>query len=134
MKTQDPSVIFQVKRAFKKGNRLATFVGLLLGGFVPLSIYCVSHAPGFSFDVLSSAGSRGPVTLVFGGLCYSANTVFTWAKMAFSSVVKSLGFCLILEGVMCTTTIHWLAVLSLAYLIAINAIATGCNLSLGVRK
>lgn len=132
--TKDPSVIFQVKRAFKSGNRLATFVGLLLGGFVPLAIYTISHAQGFTFDVVHSGAARVPVTLVLGGLCYSAQTVYKWATMAFVNALKSLGFVVLLEGILCTTSIHWLSVMALCYLVAINSIATGCNLSLGVRK
>lgn len=119
-------VVQQVKRAARKGNRLATTIGLLLGGFVPLAIYVVSHVPSFTF-------TSGPAALVLGGLCYSAQTVYQWAKLAFDNAIKSVGFCVLLEGVMCTTHVHWLALLALGYLIVINGVATGCNLSLGAK-
>lgn len=117
-------VVAQVKRAFMRRNLLATLVGLLLGGFVPLAIYFVSHTARFELASTNTA-------LVVGGLCYSAQTVYQWAKLAFDNALKSAGFCVLLEGVMCTTHVHWLAVLALCYLIVINGVATGCNLSLG---
>jgi hypothetical protein len=120
-------VVAQVKRAAQRRNLLATLIGCLLGGFVPLAIYVVSHAAAFTF-------TSGPAALVLGGLCYSAQTVYQWARLAFDNALKSVGFCVLLEGVMCTTHVHWLALLSLVYLIVINGVATGCNLSLGVQK
>ena len=128
MKPKDPSVIYQVKRAFKSGNRLATFVGMLLGSFVPIGVYFTCHRAGFAWNVGAPSG------LVLGGLCYSAQTVFQWARMAFTGAVKSLGFTLLLEGILVTSQTHWLAIVALAYLCAINSIATGCTLSLGARK
>lgn len=131
MKTaKDPSVIYQVKRAFKSGNRLATFVGLMLGGFVPLASYVIAHSETGAFD-FSHARS---ISIVAGALLYSAKTVYEWARMAFVSVLKSVGFVFLTEAVMISSTTHWLTIAALCYLISINAIATGCNLSLGVRK
>ena len=51
---------------------------------------------------------------------YSALTVFEWAKLAFTSVPKSVGFVVLVEGVMVTSTTHWLALTALGYLIGIN--------------
>jgi VIT1/CCC1 family predicted Fe2+/Mn2+ transporter len=111
-------VIAQVRRAFASGNRLAAVVGLLLGGFVPLAVYVVAHGE-------SGALAR---SLVAGGLVYSATTVFQWARLAFTSALKSAGFVVLLEGVMVTSNTHWLALAALAYLIAINGVATACTL------
>ncbi len=36
-------VVQQVKLALKPANRLATIIGFLLGGFVPLACYWISH-------------------------------------------------------------------------------------------
>jgi hypothetical protein len=117
-------VVSQVRRAFAPGNRLAAAVGLLLGGFVPLAVYVVAHGESGEF-----AGHERAWALVGGGLVYSATTVYQWAKLAFTSAFKSVGFCVLLEGVMVTSTTHWLALAALGYLIAINGVATACTLS-----
>lgn len=118
-------VVSQVRRAFAARNRLATLVGFLLGGFVPIAIYFVAH---YEAGPLSLSGAWG---LVGGGLVYSAQTVFQWARQAFTSALKSAGFCVLLEGVMVTSHERWLAVAALCYLVAINGVATGVILSLG---
>jgi len=43
-------------------------------------------------------------------------------------VPKSVGFVVLVEGVMVTSTTHWLALTALGYLIGINGIATACAL------
>lgn len=123
-KKKNLGVVAQVRTAFSTKNRLAAFVGSLLGGFVPLATYTVAHHGG-GLEVKSIA-----FILVIGGLLYSATTVFQWARLAFSSPTKSVGFCLLLEGVMVCGSVEWLALTALAYLIGINAIATGCTLAL----
>ena len=108
--------------------RLATAVGFLLGGFVPLATYWVSH---------NELGAEGPLYLrmltyaiVAGGLLYSARTVFAWGQLAFHVKAKAIGFVVLIEGVMTLSHTHWLSVMALVYLIAINGFATGCNLAL----
>jgi hypothetical protein len=123
------NLVQQVRRAFARRSLLATLIGFLLGGFVPVAIYVVVHREGF--DPTSAVPSTG---LVLGGLCYSAQTVFQWARLAFTGVVKSLGFCVLLEGVMVASKTHWLGLAALLYLVAINGIATGCTISLGPTK
>ena len=116
-------VVAQVRRAFARGNRLAALVGLLLGGFVPLAVYVVAHGESGTFT-----GHERAWALITGGLIYSAKTVFEWARLAFTSAFKSVGFVVLLEGVMVTSTTHWLALAALGYLIAINGVATACTL------
>jgi hypothetical protein len=116
-------VVAQVRRAFASGNRLAAVVGFLLGGFVPLAVYVVAHSESGAFT-----GHERAWTLIAGGLIYSAKTVFEWARLAFTSAFKSVGFVLLLEGVMVTSTTRWLALVALGYLIAINGVATACAL------
>jgi hypothetical protein len=70
----------------------------------------------------------GPWALVTGGLVYSAKTVFEWARLAFTSAFKSVGFVVLLEGFMVTSTSRWLALAALGYQIAINGVATACML------
>lgn len=125
------NLVQQVRRAFARRNRLATCIGFLLGGFVPLAIYVVSHQEGAGLNLTAPTG------LVLGGLLYSAQTVYQWAKLAFTNALKSVGFCVLLEGVMVTSKTHWLGLAALCMLIAINGVSTGCTISLGqprVRK
>jgi hypothetical protein len=116
-------VVAQVRRAFASGNRLAAAVGLLLGGFVPLAVYVLAHGESGAFS-----GHERAWALITGGLVYSAKTVFEWARLAFTSAFKSVGFVVLLEGVMVTSTTHWLALTALGYLIGINGVATACTL------
>ncbi|HTA90057.1 MAG TPA: hypothetical protein VK745_10790 [Polyangiaceae bacterium] len=117
-------VVAQVRRAFARGNRLAAFVGFLLGGFVPLAVYVIARGESGSFS-----GHERAWAIITGGLVYSARTVFEWARLAFTSAVKSVGFVVLLEGVMVTSSTRWLALAALGYLIAINGTATACTLS-----
>jgi len=125
-------VVRQVRLAFRPGARLATTIGFLLGGFVPVAVFVLCHA-----DALASLGETQRYrlwSLVAGGLIYSAKTVFEWARLAFTSAIKSVGFCVLLEGVMVTSTTAWLAYTALAYLVCVNGIATGCALSVRVKR
>ena len=36
-------VLEQVERSLKPGNRLATLMGAMLGGFIPLASYTIAH-------------------------------------------------------------------------------------------
>ena len=118
------TVIQQVKRAFGAGARLAGFVGLLIGGFVPVATYALVHHEVSRYPVLW--------VLVAGGLLYSATTVFIWARAAFGSVVKSLGFVVLLEGILTFSHIEALGLSALAILVFINAVSAACALQ--VRK
>ncbi len=122
-------VVSQVRTALKARNRLPTLIGFLLGGFVPIMCYWLAHHEGAAW---SESGGRA-LGLVTGGLCYSAVTVFQWAKQAFQNAFKSAGFCVLIEGVMITSHTNWLALAALAYLVVINGVATGVTLSLGKR-
>lgn len=119
--TEELGVIDQVRAAMK--SPLATMIGFLLGGFVPLATYSVKH-----FD--TGLNEYVMWTLVIGGLIYSAITVHTWASNAFQSGIKALGFVVLVEGVMTLSGLPALSYGALALLIAINGVATGANLSL----
>jgi hypothetical protein len=120
-------VVEQVRVACRPKARLATFLGFLLGGFVPLASFEVAH---YEVDPSQALYAQLPVYLVAGGLLFSMVTVYAWAKLAFGAPVKALGFVVLLEGVMVTSHAGWLAVAALGYLVAINGIATGCALAL----
>jgi hypothetical protein len=76
-----------------------------------------------------SLWTQPAVLIVLGGLLFSAFTVYHWCRQAFRSRVKAVGTVLLLEGVMITSHTAWLALVALGYLIAINGIATACNLA-----
>jgi hypothetical protein len=122
----EPTVVQQVRTALRPGNRLATSLGFLLGGFVPLASFFVAH---YEVTRMAPWYEQKPVFLVLGGLAYSARTVWQWGRLAFQNAVKALGFVVLLEGVMVTSHIPWLSIAALAYLIAINGVATGCHLT-----
>jgi VIT1/CCC1 family predicted Fe2+/Mn2+ transporter len=121
-------VVAQVRRACARGNRLAAFVGMLLGGFVPLAVYVVAHNEAVPLSSITF-GTSGPWALVFGGLAYSAKTVFAWGKLAFESAFKATGFVVLVEGVAVTSHTQWLGLAALGYLVLINGVATACTLS-----
>lgn len=122
-------VVEQVRIACSRQHRLATFIGCLIGGMVPFSTYMIAHneMPAAAWDgrfVLC-------VTLVAGGLLYSARTVYQWGVLALTSRPKALGFTVLLEGVMTCSEQGWLSLTALVYLCGINAIATGVTLARG---
>ncbi len=118
------TMIQQTRRSFSRGARLAGVIGLIIGGFVPVATYTVVH-----FEVASN-----PLlwVLVAGGLIYSALTVFQWAKNAFGSTVKAIGFCILLEGILTFAHSMPLSLSALAVLVFVNAVSAACALQ--VRK
>jgi hypothetical protein len=115
------SVVAQIRRAFEKKRRFATYCGLVWGGFVPVATCSIVH-----FEV-----AERPYLwlLVLGGLLYSALTVYQWSTVALRSKGKALGFVILAEGVLTLSNIPLLTGAALALLIVINGIATGANLS-----
>ena len=118
---EEIGVIDQVKMAAR--NPLAALAGFILGGFVPVATFTVSHLD-------KSINEYVMWALVIGGLIYSALTVFGWAKMAFVNGLKAFGFVILIEGVMTLSGVAPLAYAALAMLVLINGIATGATLSL----
>lgn len=125
----EPSVVEQVRSATRPRARLATALGALLGGFVPLATYCAAH-----HDWSAQRPYSATSALLVGGLVYSATTVIQWGRQAFGQWIKAVGFCLLLEGTMLVSRDAWLAWTALAYLVAINGLATGCRLSRGLAR
>jgi hypothetical protein len=121
---KNTGIVDQVRTALNARNRLATFMGALLGAIVPLGTYMIAHN--------EVPKLWHPMTLlVVAGLAYSATTVFQWGRLAFGSTTKALGFAVLVEGIMTFSTQGWLAITALGFLIGINAIATGCTLAQG---
>lgn len=121
-------VVEQVRLSLRRGSRLAFALGVLLGGFVPIATYQISHTE----LVLSRALWLQPAAFfVAGGLLFSAVTMYRWGVLAFAQRAKALGFVVLLEGTMVTSRTPWLALAALVYLAAINGVATACNLARG---
>ncbi len=119
-------VVDQVRLALRPRSRLAFGIGLLLGAFVPLATFVISHT---ELDLARPLWGQLPALFVAGGLLFSAVTMYGWGKLAFLQRAKALGFVLLLEGTMVTSHTHWLALGALCYLCAINGVATACNLA-----
>jgi hypothetical protein len=113
-------VVDQVKIAFAKQNLFATLCGFVLGGFVPVATFVVGH--------LVAPANNWFYILVFGGLLFSAKTVFDWGAIAFKSKFKSVGFVILIEGTMTFVPILGLAIAALALLTTINGVATAVRL------
>lgn len=124
---RSPGVIEQLRVA--SNNPAALLIGCLFGGFIPLATYWISHR---ELDVSGSVWQPA-WAMVAGGLVYSAKTVFQWARLTFQDAWKATGFVVLIEGVMVTSHTPWLSVAALAYLMTINAVATGCQLTQGDR-
>jgi hypothetical protein len=121
-----PGVVKQVRIALRPANRLASFLGAVLGGGVPVASYQLAH---HEVTRALPLWAQLPAWLVAGGLLFSALTVYQWGRLAFGSPYKALGFAVLLEGVLVASTTPWLSLGALGYLVAINGTACGCILS-----
>lgn len=121
-------VVGQIKTAFSRGSRLATIIGLILGGFVPVGSFVVCHE-----ELPRETGWVAFYLLVLlaGGLLFSAKTVWQWSAAAFQDRWKATGFVLLIEGIMVGSKTSWLAWGALAILVVVNGVATGATLAKG---
>jgi hypothetical protein len=117
-------IVDEVVLALGPRDRIATAIGFVFGGSVPIATFLEAHRLDAHRPLYHQVGAY----LVLGGLAYSAKTVFAWALRAFRDRVKAAGFVLLLEGVMITSHVPALPYVLLALLVAINGIATGCTL------
>jgi len=124
---RDMAVVDEVELACHPRSRLATGLGVILGGVIPIATYLEAH---YDLSTAEPLHTQAAAYMVAGGLLFSAKTVFAWGKRAFSDGWKAAGFVLLLEGVMITSGVRVLPLVLLAILVAINGIATGCALSL----
>ena len=119
-------VIVQIKRAFSRSSALATSIGFLLGSFIPVSTYVLTH---HELDKEHPLYTQVLTYVIVGGLAYSAITVYSWALLAFKSRVKALAFVVLLEGTMVVSSNVLLNSAALFYLAFVNGTATGCTLA-----
>lgn len=126
-----PGVVAQVRTALRPRNRTATLLGAALGGAVPIAAYRLAHA---EVDPSQPLWLQVPAWLVAGALLFSATTVFGWAREAFGSATKALGYTVLAEGILTFARTPWLGIGAVCYLVAINSVATGVRLSFGGRR
>jgi hypothetical protein len=114
------AVVDQLKRAFSPGHRLGATIGVMIGGFVPVSCYELVH-----FEILNNPYLYA---LIGGALLFSGLSVYRWASSAFNSGWKGLGFVVLCEGTMVASHCRWLALAALALLVVINVASASCAL------
>lgn len=127
-RTKAPGVVEQIRQSFEPGARLATFAGMILGGFVPVGSFVVCHE-----ELPHAEGWRqvALLTLIAGGLVFSAKSVFQWSAAAFADRWKASGFVVLVEGLMVLSQTRGLSFAALALLVAVNGLATGVILARG---
>lgn len=98
--------------------------GSLVGALIPFSAYVVGHV---EIDHTVAGWYWDPMMVpVAGALIFSAKTVYQWSKECFrGDAWKGLGFTVLAEVVMTCSATWWLALIMLAFLMGINAIASG---------
>ena len=127
----------QLKIASRKGNRLSTAIGAILGTVVPVMVYAVTHKlPSLHYLELSFWML---LVMAIGGCYFSMKSVITWGALAFQGdKIKAVAFALLLEGMLVMSgmlpDMAWLGYASLGYLCLINAISAGCSIALESRK
>jgi len=126
-------IIEQLNIAGRKGNRLATAIGAILGTVVPVMTFAVTHKlPSLAFTdpafyVLS--------IMAIGGCFFSMKSVIMWGQMAFNQdKFKAIAFAILLEGMLVMSgmvpDMAYLGWAALAYLSLINAISAGCSIAM----
>lgn len=129
-RVRGPMILKEVRAA--AGNKTALLGGILLGGYIPFSVYWLMHreAPA-SVPLCELAGQ--PVVfahlLVLGGLAYSAKTVYQWGRAVFADRFKAVGFTLLVEGILTFGHSDCLIFPALGILILINGIAACTRLA-----
>jgi hypothetical protein len=129
--------IEQIKRAFKKANRLPFIIGALMGSFVPVAVFFLTqYTMGVSHDIVAGVQEYPWLMgLILGGCVFSAKSVFQWSRAAFAKdTIKAIGFVVILEGCMVLAPIIALKIIAGLFLVLINAFSTGSAVLLEKRE
>lgn len=126
------AVMDQLYYALERGNRVSTAVGVVLGGLIPVVSYTLCHQGLRPGDLPLQTAAI--LALVAGGLLFSAKTVYAWCRQAFQDRAKALGFVVLTEGAMLQGRVAWVGLATLALLVAVNGVATGCHLALARRR
>ena len=135
--TRNVPITVQLQIALRKGNRLATAIGAILGTVVPVMVYSVTHKlPSLTFD---NPAFYVLLVMALGGCFFSMKSVIVWGRMAFQGDnLKAISFALLLEGMLVMSGMlpdqAWLGYAALAYLAFINAVSSGCSIALEARS
>lgn len=127
----------QLTVAFRKGNRLATAIGAILGTVVPVMVYAVTHKlPSLSY---TEGAFYVLLVMAIGGCYFSMKSVIQWGKLAFQGdSIKAVAFALLIEGMLVMSgmlpDMAWLGYAALGYLCMINAISCGCSIALEAKS
>lgn len=118
-------VISQVQCAAR--NPRAALLGGLLGGVVPWIGQAIAH-----HDVGNSgAWYADPHALVvLGCMVFSMTTVYLFGRAAFKDARKAVGFVAAMELAMVASSLWYVQAVTLAAIVAINAISTGAGIAL----
>jgi hypothetical protein len=130
-------ITIQLQIAARRGNRLATMIGAILGTVVPVMVFAVTHKlpslqyTEFSFWMLS--------VMMVGGCYFSMKSVIVWGKLAFQQdKIKAVAFALLLEGMLVMSgtlpDMSWLGYAALGYLCLINAVSCGCSIAVEAKS
>jgi VIT1/CCC1 family predicted Fe2+/Mn2+ transporter len=111
-KTTSPNYSILTQLRSLRKNKLAAFIGILVGAVIPVIIYRIAHN--------HVAAAPALWMIVAGGLVFSGTSVYSWGLKLFGSWYKAGGFTVLLE--LTTVFIHgWESYIALGVLIAINA-------------
>ncbi|HSR79085.1 MAG TPA: hypothetical protein VLN57_21105 [Xanthobacteraceae bacterium] len=111
-------------------NRLACIVGAI-PGIVPIGTYRLGHSELTSWDPSVDPKAWA----AYAGLAFSLLTVVSWAASAFATqnrletAIKALGFTVLVETLMMTSSSSVLSIGCLVLLVVVNAVANGCRLA-----
>jgi len=130
-------ITVQLQIAARRGNRLATLIGAIMGTVVPVMVFAVTHKlpqlqyTEFTFWMLS--------VMMVGGCYFSMKSVIVWGKLAFQQdKVKAVAFALLLEGMLVISgtlpDMSWLGYAALGYLCLINAVSCGCSIAVEAKS
>ena len=113
-------------------NKIALLGGILLGGYIPFSVYWLMHQEAQTSTPLFEVAGQPIVfahCLVLGGLAYSAKTVYQWGRAVFADRFKAVGFTLLVEGILTFGHSACLIFPALGILVLINGIAATSRLA-----
>src|SRR3954469_10976812 len=113
--TATTNPLAQLRAARRKP--IAAIIGAT-AGLVPVGVYEVGHHELTSWSPIECPKAM----IVYAGLLFSALTVLGWSTNMFGARAKALGFTLLLEGIMMTSSAGWLTAIALTYLVLINAV------------
>ena len=92
------SIVQKIRIAFARRNLLATVIGLVKGGAIPLGGFVLYHVE------MAGQPWQPKGVIVLGCLLYSARTVYGWCLQTFRrddgqpDKLKALGWCVGIEG------------------------------------